>query len=186
MQWSPVADFGTEFSLTLPNERLRLVQMYERGGTLSYLVLIQETREGQTAVVRPKLTVEQLVGTWEGSAIAYNLDWTTASFSTQLTVTQPTPQTLRQELCSGEATFTSTARLERDRLLFEQGQISYQLLLLPNGGSSLCPQQIPSVTGFVCEIGWLLDAQTRLRLVRQYDSSGAWSQQTWIKETKVA
>ncbi|MDB9493218.1 DUF3598 family protein [Spirulina major CS-329] len=34
-------------------------------------------------------------------------------------------------------------------------------------------------------MGWLLDTTTRLRLVRQYDRTGAWLNQTWIKEGKV-
>lgn len=185
MQWSPVSDFGTEFGLTLPEARLRLVQMYQRGGALDYLVLITETRAGCDPVPRPALTVEQLVGTWQGEAVTYHQDWTVSSCATHLTVTQIAPDRIEQTLTYGSQAIASQAQQVGDRLLFTQGELSYQLLLLPHGGSSLCPQTIPRVTAFVCELGWLLNATTRLRLVRQYDRTGAWLNQTWVKECKV-
>ena len=40
MQWTSFSEFGTEFGLTLPNPRLRLVQLFKPGGDLNYFVLI--------------------------------------------------------------------------------------------------------------------------------------------------
>lgn len=182
-QWSPIARFGTEFGLTLPNARLRLVQLFD-GGQLSELVLIRETREGTTAMVRPTLSVDQLRGTWRGQAIVYRSDWSVSQpMPTELTVSQPSPHRVVQTWRAGPASGESQARLEGSRLVFDQ--TGYQLLCLPNGGSSLCPQTIQRQTAFRCEIGWLIEPETRLRLTREYRADGSWAQQTWIKESKL-
>ena len=184
VQWNPIAKFGTEFSLTLPNARLRLVQLFKSGGQLSELVLIRETREGTAEVVRPPLSIDQLLGTWRGQAITYRTDWSVSQpMATELTVAQPSTDTILQTWSAGPANGQSQARLEGNCLIFKQ--TGYQLLLLPNGGSSLCPQTIQRQTAFRCEIGWLIDANTRLRLTREYQADGSWAQQTWIKEEKV-
>ncbi|MEM9265820.1 MAG: DUF3598 family protein [Cyanobacteria bacterium P01_F01_bin.13] len=183
-QWSPVSRFGTEFGLTLPNARLRLVQLFEPGGRLSELVLIRETRAGTVAVVRPPLSVDQLLGTWRGQAIIYRTDWSVSPpFETELTVSQKACNTILQTWRAGPANGQSQAKLDGSRLIFEQ--TGYQLLFLPNGGSSLCPQTIQRQRAFRCEIGWLIEPNIRLRLTREYGADGSWVQQTWIKEEKV-
>ncbi|MGD1951516.1 MAG: DUF3598 family protein [Leptolyngbyaceae cyanobacterium] len=184
-QWSPTARFGTEFGLTLPNARLRLVQLFAPGGQLSDLVLIRETRDGTTAAVRPTLSVDQLLGTWRGRAITYRSDWSVSQpITTQLTVSQSSSETVTQQWQAGPVTGQSQAQASGSRLLFEQ--TGYQLLFLPNGGLSLCPQTIQQQTAFRCELGWLVEPNIRLRLTREYEANGSWSQQTWIKEEKVA
>ncbi|WP_031292546.1 DUF3598 family protein [Leptolyngbya sp. Heron Island J] len=183
-QWSPFSKFGTEFGLTLSNARFRLVQLFAPGGQLSDLVLIRETREGTSDVVRSKLSLDQLLGTWRGEAITYRTDWSVSQpLATELTVSQTSPHTITQTWRAGPATGQSQAQLQGSRLLFETG---YQLLFLPNGGSSLCPQHIQRQTAFRCEVGWLIEPTVRLRLTREYAADGSWAQQTWIKEEKVA
>ncbi len=185
MQWSPISKFGTEFGLTLPNVRLRLVQLFEPGGQLAELVLIRETREGHTGAVRPQLSVDQILGTWRGQAITYRPDWSVSKpIATELTVSQSSVNTILQTWRADGVSGQSQARLEGNRLLFEQ--TGYQLLCLPNGGSSLCPQTIQRQTAFRCEIGWLIEPTIRLRLTREYQADGSWVQQTWIKEEKMA
>ena len=184
-QWSPFARFGTEFGLTLPKARFRLVQLFAPGGQLSDLVMIRETREGTTDSVRPKLSLDQLLGTWQGEAITYRTDWSVAQpLATELTVSQTSSNTVTQTWRAGPATGQSQAQLQGACLLFEQ--TGYQLLFLPNGGSSLCPHHIQRQTAFRCEVGWLIEPTVRLRLTREYDANGSWTQQTWIKEEKVA
>lgn len=186
LQWSPGAQFGAEFGLTLPNARLRLVQMYDNGTDLSYLALIRETRDGQDKFVLPDLTIEQLLGTWRGQAITYAPDGkTSAPFATEIQIEQDGRDRVTQTLQYGEQTLQSSAQLDGSRLLFEQGDIPYQLLLLPQGCSALCPQKISQVSALVCEVGWLINPTTRLRLVRQYKPDGSWMGQTWIREEKV-
>ncbi|MEM8639181.1 MAG: DUF3598 family protein [Cyanobacteria bacterium P01_G01_bin.54] len=187
MQWGPISEFGTEFGLTQPEARLRLVQMFKPGGALDYLVLIPETREGTAEVVRPPLTVEQLAGTWRGEAIDYFQDWTTSEpIATEVTVTPQSAKEISYGLKSDGFSRQAQARLEGSRLVFEQGELTYQLLLLPDGGSALCPQTIAPRTAFVCELGWLVEPTLRLRLIRHYKADGSWSHSTWIREEKVA
>ncbi|MGB0564034.1 MAG: DUF3598 family protein [Spirulinaceae cyanobacterium] len=187
MQWSPVSEFGTEFGLTLPEARLRLVQMFKPGGDLDYLVLIPETRVGAAEVIRPPLSIAQLAGTWRGEAIAYFQDWTTsAPVATEVTVTQRSPQQIDYSWQSGADKQQAQAELQGSRLHFETENLTYQLLLLPNGGSALCPQTIPPRTAFVCELGWLIEPTVRLRIIRHYQADGAWSHSTWLREEKVA
>ncbi len=184
VQWSPFSKFGTEFGLTLPNARFRLVQLFEPGGQLSNLVLIREIREGTAEIVRPQLAVDQLLGTWRGKAIAYRTDWSVSQpFETELTVSQLSSDRIMQTWQAGPAKGQSQAKVEGSRLLFEE--TGYQLLFLPNGGSSLCPQTIQRQTAFRCEVGWLIEPNTRLRLTREYQADGSWAQQTWIKEEKI-
>ncbi|MEM9487195.1 MAG: DUF3598 family protein, partial [Cyanobacteria bacterium P01_F01_bin.116] len=101
----------------------------------------------------------------------------------ELTVSQSSPNTILQAWRAGPATGQSQAKLDGSRLLFEQ--TGYQLLFLPNGGSSLCPQTIQRQTAFRCELGWLIEPTVRLRLTREYQADGSWAQSTWIKEEKV-
>ncbi|MGD1854455.1 MAG: DUF3598 family protein [Leptolyngbyaceae cyanobacterium] len=185
VQWSPISPFGTEFGLTLPNARLRLVQLFERGGQLSTLVLIREARDGTSGVACPPLSIDQLLGTWQGQAITYRPDWSVSSpMATELSISQPAAHTVMQKWQAGPATGQSQAKVDGSRLIFEQ--TGYQLLFLPNGGSSLCPQTIQRQTAFRCELGWLIGPDTRLRLTREYQADGSWAQQTWIKEKKIA
>lgn len=184
MQWSPFSQFGTEFGLTLPNARFRLVQLFAPGGKLTKLVLIRETRAGQTDVVRPALSLDQLIGTWQGQATTYGSDWSVLDpVATELTVSRSAANTILQTWRAGSAAGQSVARLEGPHLIFEK--TGYQLLFLPNGGSSLCPQIIQRQTAFRCEVGWLIEPNTRLRLTREYQADGSWLQQTWIKEKKA-
>lgn len=185
VQWSPFSRFGTEFGLTQPNARFRMVQLFNPGGDLSDIVMIRETREGQPEVVRPSLSMDQLVGTWRGQAITYRRDWSVSQpLPTELTVSKQSSDTILQTWKAGPATGQSQAKLKDSRLIFEK--TGYQLLFLPNGGSSLCPQTIQRDTAFRCEVGWLIEPDIRLRLTREYQADGSWAQQTWIKEEKVA
>lgn len=184
VQWSPFSRFGTEFGLTLPNARFRLVQLFNVGGELSDIVLIRETREGKPEVVRAPLSVDQLVGTWRGQAITYRRDWSISQpLTTELTISKQSADSILQTWQAGPATGQSQARLQGSRLIFEK--TGYQLLLLPNGGSSMGPQTIQRDTAFRCEVGWLIEPNIRLRLTREYQADGSWSQQTWIREEKI-
>ncbi|MGK7891690.1 MAG: DUF3598 family protein [Leptolyngbyaceae cyanobacterium] len=185
VQWNRLAKFGTEFGLTLPNARLRLVQLFAPGGAIDQLVLIREIREGQEPEVRSPLSVDQLVGTWRGQAVTYFRDWYIADPIETETVITARSLGMGQMGRIGSDSQPWEAKLSGSRLLLTQDSLDYQLLLVPNGGSSLCPQQLQSRTAFGCELGWLTSPTTRLRLIRQYDTNGSWAHQTWIMETKV-
>lgn len=186
MQWTAFSEFGTEFGLTLPNARLRLVQLFKAGGELNCFVLIRETRNGEVAVVRPTLSMEQLAGTWQGQATTYFTDWFVADpVPTKYTLSPSRTGQFAQSWQIGDQEGQSEAVQMGARLFFKEEGLEYQLLALPNGGSSLCPTQIQPRTAFRCELGWLINPTTRIRLIRHYKDDGSWAYQTWIKEEKV-
>ena len=111
-------------------------------------------------------------------------DWHSDRFSTQLDISLDDAQTLRQSLSFGGQTLTSNARIAGSRLLFENGNLPVQVLLLPDGASANCPLAIAPRQSFVLEVGWAIAPNRRQRLVRRYDASGTWTSVTWIQEEK--
>jgi hypothetical protein len=186
MQWSPLAEFGGELGLKAGDRRLRLVVTYDKSATLDRLTLIREALAGRESDTHPLLTVEQLLGTWQGQAVTLFPDLRSPEFfSTRLELMLQDSQILHQTLSFGDYRLSSHAKIEGSRLLFTESELSVQVLLLPNGGSLNCPQKILPRQSFVLEAGWLIDPTHRQRLVRRYDKNGAWSSLTLVQEEKV-
>lgn len=189
MQWSPVSEFGGEFGLKTDNERLRLVQLYTRESQLQSITLIREKLAGTNPPERPPLTPEQLIGEWQGEAIALYPDWREEPTTTHLKVEKESSDRLRQTLSFGTGstaqTLQSTARIEGSVLHFEEGKIPYQILLLPNGASSNCPRAIAPRQRFILELGWLVTPELRVRLIRNYSDRGEWVNSILVREKKL-
>ncbi len=79
---------------------------------------------------------------------------------------------MQQQLNFGEKTITSNARIEGKKLLLEEGDLPRQILLLPDGTSSNTPLQIKLRQPFFVEVGWLVEARERQRLIRSYNEKG--------------
>lgn len=187
MQLSPFGKFGCEFGLMDTNRRLRFVQLFENQA-LHTLTLIREQRAGTNAPERPPLTVDDLIGEWQGEAVTLYPDWRSPdSYATTLTIRREGDR-LMQKLKFGEGdaghTIASSAAIDGSKLLFDQGAMPIQILLLPDGASSNCPLQIKSGQPFVLELGWLLQSNLRQRIVRSYDSRGEWTSLTLVTEHK--
>ena len=186
LQLAPFADFGAEYGFVATDRRLRFVQLYDCQGNLDSLTLIREFRSGSQARERPPLTVEQLVGQWQGTATTVYADWTPAeTFATQLEVQDLGDGRLQQTLSFGDLAIASTARIEGNQLQFESGEIPRRILLLPDGTSSNTPLQVKLRQPFVVEVGWLVDETERQRLVRSYNEKGEWVSATHIIERKI-
>jgi hypothetical protein len=142
MQVAPDNVFGVETGFVAGDRRHRLVQLYDAGGQADNLVLIREFRQGSTAVEQPPLTMDQLLGSWQGQAATVTADW-------------PEPE------------------LESSTLLVESSGLQ-DCVLLADGGYSRRPAQISHRQAFTVEAGWLLNHDRLERLIRRYDSSGAW------------
>src|SRR4028119_253542 len=69
IQWGPFAEFGAELGLIEGNRRLRLVQLFDKDSQLAQLTLIREKLADTEAPERPPLTLEQLLGEWQGEAV---------------------------------------------------------------------------------------------------------------------
>lgn len=190
MQWGPFSEFGAELGLIEGNRRLRLVQLYNKESQLFQLTLIREKLAGTNPPERPPLTVEQLLGEWQGEATTLYPDWRSPdTYATKLTIQRQDHDRLVQELTysSGASphTITSTARIDGSILHFDQGTLPLQLLLLPDGASSNCPLVVKSGQSFVLEMGWLVQPNQRQRLIRRYSDRGTWVSLTLVREERV-
>ena len=185
-QFAPFSQFGAEYGFVAGDRRLRFVQLYDQDGNLSSLTLIREFRQGSNAQERPNLTLEQLLGTWEGTAEIVYPDWTPSeSLSTRLEIQKINGDRLEQKLSFGQHQITSIARIDENKLIFEDGATPRQILLLPDGTSTNAPLKLELRTSFFVEVGWLVEPNERQRLIRSYNDKGQWVHSTFVRERKI-
>ena len=189
IQWAPFSEFGAELGLIEGNRRLRLVQLFDRTSKLERVTLIREKLAGTDIPERPALTVEQLLGEWQGEAVSVYPDARSPdTYPTQLKVHREDNR-LVQQLTFGTGvsvrTITSTAKIDGSILHFDQSSLPTQVLLLPDGASSTCPVQVKPGHFFVLEVGWLLQPNQRQRLIRSYSDKGEWVSLTLVREQRV-
>lgn len=183
IQWGPFSEFGAELGLIADDRRLRLVQLFNKESRLDKITLIREHLAGTDDEERPPLSVDQLLGEWQGEAVTIYPDWRSPeTYATTLKIHRPSADQLVQQLSFGDRTITSTARIDGSTLLFDQGSLPVQVLLLPDGASSNCPLQVKGGYPFVLEVGWLLQPDLRQRLVRSYNNKGEWVSLTLVTE----
>jgi len=190
LQWAPFSDFGAELGLIDGTRRLRLVQLFDKDSQLSRLTLIREKLAGTDSPERPPLTVEQLLGEWQGEAVTIYPDLRTPDiYPTQLKIHREESDRLVQQLTYGTGasarTISSTAKIDGSILHFDQSALDTQVLLLPDGASSNCPLHVKSGHFFVLEAGWLIQPNQRQRLVRSYSDKGEWVSLTLVTEQRV-
>ena len=190
MQWGPYSTFGGEFGL-IDNQfgngdrRLRMVELYNTSAKLERVVLIREKLPNSNTPERPALTIDRLLGEWQGEAITLYADLREPSmFSSNLQIRQKNDH-VEQSLSFGERIVRSTARIDGSRLLFENSNLPTQILLLPDGASCNCPLEIKSGSNFVLEMGWLLQPNIRQRIIRSYNEKGNWVSCTLVTEKKL-
>lgn len=184
-QWSSYGQFGGEFGLIAGDRRLRMVQLYD-GQKFERLVLIREKSPQSNTPERPKLTVEQLIGEWQGKAVTIYPDLRTPdNYSSHLTIDRKDSNSIETKLSFGTRTITSQAIIEGSRLIIKESNLPIQILLLPDGASCNCPAEIKSGQPFGLEIGWLLQPNLRQRIIRSYDEKGAWVSCTLVTEEKM-
>lgn len=189
-QWGPFSEFGAELGLIEDNCRLRLVQLFNKQSQLSRLTLIREKLAGSAASARPPLTIEQLLGEWQGEAVTLYPDWRSPdTYPTHLKLYRENSDRLVQQLTFGTGasvrTITSTAKINNSILHFDKSPLPTQVLLLPDGASSTCPLQVKPGHFFILEVGWLLQPDQRQRLVRSYNDKGEWTSLTLVKEHRL-
>jgi hypothetical protein len=190
IQWGPFSEFGAELGLIEGNRRVRLVQLFDREGKLSQLTLIREKLAGTDTPEGSALTLEQLLGEWEGEAVTIYPDWRSSdTCPTRLKLDRDDTNRVVQQLTFGTGasvrTITSSARVNGSILYFDQSPLPVQVLLLPDGASSNCPVAIKPGHFFVLEVGWLVQPNQRQRLVRTYSDKGEWVSLTLVREERV-
>ncbi len=192
MQWAPYSTFGGEFGL-IDNDfgdgsrRLRMVELYNSSAKLERVVLIREKLPHSNVPERPTLTIDSLLGEWEGKATTMYADLSKeTTFSSHLEIKQRDDKHIEQTLTFGDRKISSVARIEGARLLFENSNLPTQVLLLPDGASCNCPLSVKLGHNFVLEMGWLLQPKIRQRIIRSYNEKGNWVSCTLVTEKKVA
>lgn len=190
MQWGPFSEFGAELGLISGNRRLRLVQIFNKNSQLEQLTLIREHKAGEDSKTLPTLTLEQLLGEWQGEAVTIYPDWRSpTTYPTQLKIHRQETNRIEQQLTFGTGaevrTITSSAIINGSILNFDQGSLPVQVLFLADGASCNCPLQVKPGHFFVLELGWLLEPNKRQRLIRSYSDKGEWISLTLVKEERA-
>ncbi|AFZ46837.1 hypothetical protein Cyast_0865 [Cyanobacterium stanieri PCC 7202] len=190
LQFSPFSTFGAEFGfvkgdsegICCASRRLRMVQLFDKDSNFEQATLIREFREGTPKKEREKLSLDQLIGKWQGEAVTLYPDWREPEkYPTQLILEQMGDR-LKQTLKTPQLEFNSSAIIENNALTFPDSNI--RTVLLPDGASLTVPLKIIHRQPFFLECGWLIEPNQRLRIIRNYDETGAWQSVTLVTEFK--
>jgi hypothetical protein len=185
LQLAPFSEFGAEYGFVDHDRRLRLVQLYDQKGNFISLTLIREFRSFTDAYERPQLTVEQLIGNWQGQAHTVYADLRPSeTYATYLEIKKIGDGYLEQKLSFQSQIITTKARIEGNKIISEMAGIGRQILLLPDGSSSNVPLQLQLRKSFFVAAGWLVRENERQRLIRNYSDKGEWISSTHVIEHK--
>lgn len=195
IQLSPFSEFGAELGLIHGDRRLRLVQLFTPNGQLDKITLIRERLAGTIAPERSSLQLDDLVGEWQGEAVTIYPDWRSPdTYPTHLQIERIASDLLSQQLTiysppGNSYQICSTGKIAGSLLYFEgnsqTNSQTNQVMLLPDGASATCPQQVQLRQAFFLEVGWLLQPDLRQRLIRRYNDKGEWTNLTLVTERKV-
>jgi hypothetical protein len=188
MQYAPFTAFGGEFGFIEGDRRLRLVELFDESGQFSSVSLIRERRDGTESADRPPLTIDDLIGTWDGEAVTHHLDYREPTVQTSRLTIARDGNRLRQTLSAGSFQLETSATIAGNTLNFagQDGAPDRRILLLPDGGSCNIPLSIPRDRPFFLEAGWLISPTLRIRTMRNYDRLGGCTTLTCVTEHKVA
>ncbi len=195
LQLSPTSPSGAELGFIQDNRRLRVVELCNPEGNLQQFTLIREHRAGSDKAERPLLTVEMLLGTWQGEATTLYPDLRSRSvplgvspdtFKTQMQLKIDNSGRLQQQLSFGNQTISSSAKIEDSILYFDESSQPINVYLLPDGASATVPQKVQIRTPVFFEAGWLLSPTQRQRLIRRYSDKGEFESLTFVQEQKIS
>lgn len=186
LQLAPYTEFGAEIGLIYGDRRLRLVSLYDKAAQLERITLIRERLLHSGNSERPTLTLNDLLGKWEGEAITITADWSEPEVISTKTEWNQDGDRVTMSSQMGTQSLTSNAiinSLQPQILNFPQEQV--QTLFLPDGASLTCPMAIAPRQSFYLSVSWLLEPHLHQRMIRAYDSKGAWSSLSLVTERKA-
>jgi len=189
IQLAPYSECGAELGFIYNYRRLRFIQLYDTDGNLSKLTLIREKQLDKNVPERPPLTVDDLLGEWEGEAVTMYPDWRSPDFySTKMQLHLESSDRLVYKITFGSnaTVITSSASIDGSVLHFNEGASPVQVLLLPDGGSCTLPVKIELRKPIFFEAGWLVEPDLRFRMIRSYNERGEWVSLTLVTERKVS
>ncbi|MFN7761694.1 MAG: DUF3598 family protein [Pseudanabaena sp.] len=192
LQFAPYTEFGAELGLIYGDRRLRVVLLYDKASQLDRLTFIREHLPNSAISERPALTLNNLLGKWEGEAITIAADWLEPEVISTVTEWQQEGDrvimSLQMQTPMGAKTITSIAKIDPHNpqiLNFDQDTLPIQTLFLPDGASITCPVAIATRQPFRLSISWLLESNLHQRIIRAYDHKGGWASLTLVTERKV-
>lgn len=192
IQFSPVAEFGAELGLIANGRRLRLVALYDKSSQLDRFTFIREKLPHSNNPERPPLTLENLLGKWEGEAITISPDWPEPEVMPTVTEWrrdgEQITMSLQMQATMGAPMITAIAKPDfhnANILNFEQDHLPIQTLFLPDGASVTCPTSLSARQPFRISLSWLIEPNLHQRLIRGYDAKGAWTSLTLVTERKA-
>ncbi|MEG3882207.1 DUF3598 family protein [Microcoleus sp. herbarium7] len=191
IQLAPFSECGAEFGFIYNYRRLRFVQLYNTDGNLSSITLIREKQPDKNIPERSPLTVEALLGEWQGEAVTIYPDYRNPdSYSTTLQLHLDGADRLMQKITFGDSLnpqiIASSARIDGSVIYFNEGSAPMQVLLLPDGGSCTIPVKVDFRKPAFFEAGWLVAPDLRFRMIRSYNDRGEWISLTLIQERKIS
>jgi len=189
IQLAPFSESGAEFGFIYNYRRLRFVQLYNTDGNLSKLTLIREKQLDKNVSERPPLTVEALLGEWQGEAVTMYPDSRSPdSYSTNLQLHLESSDRLIQKNTFGNNAnvISSSGSIDSSVINFNEGSTPVQVLLLPDGGSCTCPVKVELRKPIFFEAGWLVEPDLRFRMIRSYNDKGEWVSLTLVTERKIS
>jgi len=189
IQLAPFSECGAELGFIYNYRRLRFIQLYNTDGNLSKLTLIREKQLDKNVPERPPLTVDDLLGEWEGEAVTMYPDWRSPDFySTKMQLHLESSDRLVHKITFGSnaTVISSSASIDGSVLHFNQGTSPVQVVLLPDGGSCTLPVKIELRKPLFFEAGWLVEPDLRFRMIRSYNERGEWVSLTLVTERKVS
>lgn len=189
IQMAPFSTSGAEFGFINKNRRLRLVELFNSDRSFDKLTLIREKRAGTDAAESPPLTVDALLGEWQGEATTIYPDWRSPDkFPIKMELKIDDSGNLTQQISWGETnpqTLFSRARIDGSILHFDSGSQPVRVILLPGGASATVPVKFELRKALFFEAGWLLEPGHRQRLIRSYNDKGEWVSLTLVNERLV-
>jgi hypothetical protein len=189
IQLAPFSECGAELGFIYNYRRLRFPQLYNTDGNLSKLTLIREKQLDKNVPERPPLTVDDLLGEWEGEAVTMYPDWRSPDFySTKMQLHLESSDRLVSKITFGSnaTVISSSASIDGSVLHFNEGASPVQVVLLPDGGSCTLPVKIELRKPIFFEAGWLVEPDLRFRMIRSYNERGEWVSLTLVTERKVS
>jgi hypothetical protein len=185
-QWGPFSEFGAELGFIAGERRLRLVELFDKSSEFKQLTLIREQLKGSIEPERPPLNINNLLGTWQGEATTQYADLRSEQRqASQLVIEWVSESTIRQTITLPSLPpISSIGTISGQIISFTEGSQPVQVMLLPDGASATFPPKITPRQPLFLEAGWLLNANTRQRMIRQYDATGAWLSLTLVTERK--
>jgi len=159
--------------------RSRQVQKYNWNGNLEYITLIREVNY-EFKPEKKQLQIEDLLGTWQGNAIAVDRRLNVNSYEIKTQLERAENKIIKTTIVD-EKKDIQTGNIFGSIIDFA----SEQILLLQDGAWASFPNPIKLGRAFEFQAGWLFAKNSMQRLKRCYNEKGEWASTILITESRT-